>query len=316
MSQPRSNQVHVDSILTNLSVAYLQRPENFVATRVFPIVPVEKQSDKYFVYTKADWFRDEARVRPPSTESVGSGYNVSPATYNCDVFALHKDVPYQVRDNSDLPLNPYRDAAEFVTSRLMLRLEKQWTTDYFTTGVWDNSVTPANLWSNYLTSDPIGDIETGKLTILQNTGFMPNKLVLGYKVFSKLKNHPDIIDRIKYTSSQTVTPDMLARMFEVDEVLVCKAVMNNAVEGATGSFDFVQGKHALLTYSAPAPSLLAPSAGYIFMWRGVSQGLGQNVGISREPVPLKKADRVEGEMAFDDKVVATDLGYFFNTVIA
>jgi len=28
-----------------------------------------------------------------------------------------------------------------------------------------------------------------------------------------------------------------------------------------------------------------------------------------------KADRVEGEIAFDDKVIAADLGYFWNSII-
>lgn len=314
--QPSATDVHVDSILTNVSVAYIQRAENFVATRVFPIVAVEKQTDKYYIYTKADWFRDEAEVRGPATESVGSGYNVSTAPYSCDVFAIHKDVPDQVKNNTDIPLNPQRDATQFVTQRLLLRLEKQWAADYFTTSVWDTDVTPSNLWSDYGASDPIGDIETGKRTILQNTGFMPNKLVIGYQVFEKLKHHPDIVDRFKYTSSQTITAEMLARIFEIDQVLVCMSIQNTAVENATASFSFVHGKHALLCYSSPSPGLLSPSAGYIFMWRGVSSGLGQNVGISNFRMEHLKADRIEGEMAFDDKVVATDLGYFFNGAVA
>ena len=55
MPQPTQNQVHVDAILTNISVAYMQKQENFIANKVFPIVPVDKQSDKYFSYTKNDW---------------------------------------------------------------------------------------------------------------------------------------------------------------------------------------------------------------------------------------------------------------------
>lgn len=316
MPQPTSTDVHVDSILTQVSVAYLQRADHFVAQRVFPTVSVEKQTDKYYVYTKADWFRDEAQKRAPSTESAGSGYNVSTAGYSCDVFAIHKDVPDQVRLNSDMPLNPFRDATEFVTQRLMLRLERQWAADYFTTGVWDTDVTPSNTWDNYASSDPIGDIEVGKRTILQNTGMIANRLVLGYQVFEKLKHHPDIVDRFKYTSSQTITEDMLARIFGVDQVLVCMAVYNSAVEGETASYGFVHGKHALLCYASGSPGLLSPSAGYIFIWRGVSEGLGQNVGISRFRMEHLKSERVEGEMAFDDKVVATDLGYFFNGAVA
>ncbi|NBO09074.1 MAG: hypothetical protein EBV30_06965, partial [Actinobacteria bacterium] len=68
MAQPTSGDVHVDAILTNISVAYIQEQAAYVASRIFPTVPVEKQSDKYFIYTKGDWFRDEAQLRAPATE--------------------------------------------------------------------------------------------------------------------------------------------------------------------------------------------------------------------------------------------------------
>ena len=315
-SQPTPSDVHVDAVLTNISVAYIQRQEHFIAGRVFPIVPVEKQTDKYYTYTKADWFRDEAKRRAPATESAGSGYGLSTASYSCDVFAMHKDVPDQVRQNADMPINCDRDATEFVTQRLLLRLEKQWAADYFTTSVWDTDSTPGALWDNYATSDPISDIETAKRTILMNTGFLPNTLVLGYDVFKALKNHPDLVDRFKYTQAAILTEELMARVFGVQRILVAMAINNTAVEGETASYSFVHGKHALLCFVNPTPSLLAPSAGYIFSWRGVSRGLGQDVGVKRFRMEQLEADRVEGQIAFDDKVVATDLGYFFNGAVS
>lgn len=316
MPQPTSSQVHVDAILTNISVAYMQQQQNFVAPRVFPIVPVEKQSDKFFRYTKNDWFRDEAQLRSDATESAGGGYNLGTDSYSADVWAFHKDIGDQTRANADAPLNPDREATEFVTSRMLLKMETEFISSYVTTGVWANDVTPSNLWSNYSTSDPLADVETGKATILSSTGFEPNTLLLGYEVFQKLRNHPDIVDRIKYTSSNVVTADMLARMFEVDRVIVSKAVKATNAEGATGAYAFTHGKHALLCYAAASPGLLQPSAGYVFSWTGVSQGLGATIGTSRFRMDSLKADRIEAEMAFDMKVVASDLGYFFASVIS
>ena len=68
MPQPTQSAVHVNRPLTMLSVAYAQAQSAFIADKVFPVVPVDKQSDLYYVYTKNDWFRDEAQVRPPATE--------------------------------------------------------------------------------------------------------------------------------------------------------------------------------------------------------------------------------------------------------
>lgn len=316
MAQPHYGQTHVDRPLTNISVAYIQSQNNFIASKVFPVIPVDKKSDTYFTYTKNDWFRDEAQRRAPATESAGSGYGLSTASYNCDVWAFHKDVDDQTRANSDSPLNPDRDATQFVTSRMLLRQEKQWAADYFVTGVWGTSTTPSALWSAYSTSDPIEDIEAGKQTILTDTGFMPNTLVLGYPVFRQLKNHPDIVDRIKYTSSENITTAMLARLFEVDNVHVAMATNATNNEGETAAYSLVQGKHALLAYVNPSPGLLAPSAGYTFNWTGISGGLGTNIGVSRFRMPEIKADRIEAEMAWDNKLVATDLGYFLESVVA
>lgn len=319
MPQPTTNDVHVDAILTNISVAYIQDQGNFIANRVFPSLPVEKQSDKYFKYTKGDWFRDEAQLRAPATESAGSGYSLSTDTYSTSVYAFHKDVDDQVRANADNPLNPDRDATTFVTQRMLLRQELDWNTNYFTTGIWDTDVvggTDFTVWSNYTSSDPIEDIETGKSTMLTNTGFMPNTLVLGYDVFRQLRHHPDIVDRIKYTSSEVPAEGILGRLFGVDRVLVTRGIKNSGAEGAADSFAQIHGKNAALYYVAPSPGLLTPSAGYQFTWRGVSDGMGQNIGITRFRLPELRSDRIEAQMAWDFKVVSTDLGYFFSACVA
>lgn len=325
MPQPNVNSVHVDAILTNISVAYLQKQENFIADKVFPIVPVDKKSDKYFVYTKNDWFRDEAQRRADATESAGSGYNLETGTYSADVWAFHKDVGDQTLANADAPLNPLREATEFVTHRLLLRRELQFVSDFFTTGVWGTDVTGVSgtpgasetkQWSDYTASDPIDDIEAAKAEILGKTGMEANTLVLGYDVFRQLKNHPDLVDRIKYTSSQTITEDMLARMFDLDRVLVAKAVKATNAEGVTPAYGFAYGKAAALYHVAPNPGLLTPSAGYHFSWTGVSGGIGSTIGVSSFRMESLKAERVEAEMAFDNKVIGSDLGYFWNTVVA
>lgn len=311
MAQPTQSEVHVDRVLTNISVAYIQSLDHFIAAKVFPIVPVDKQRDVYYVYTKNDWFRDEAEIRPDATESSGSGYNLGTDSYACDVWAHHKDIGEQARKNSDAPLDPDRDATRFVTQRLLLRREVQWVSDFFTTGVWATDKTGGTnftKWSDYGASDPRQDIEEGKQTILGTTGFMPNTLVLGYPVFRWLRNHPDMVDR----DNRSASLEMIQRIFDVERILVAKAVKATNVEGGTAAYAFTHGKHALLCYSNPAPALLAPSAGYIMSWRGVSEGMGEDIGVTSFYIREKKADRVEGQIAFDDKKVAADMGYFFS----
>lgn len=326
---PTPSQVHVDAVLSQISVAYRQRVTNFVAATTFPEVPVDKQSDVYYVYNKGDWFRDEAAKRAPATESVGSGYRLATDRYLCDVYAFHKDVDDQTRANYDNQLNADIDATEFVVNRMLMRNERDWAQTYFTTGIWATDMAGVSgapgagqfkQW-NDATSTPIQDIEQGKLVMLSTTGFEANTLVLGYQVYKELKQHPSIIDRLKYTSSDNITIDILARFFEVDRVLVSRSIINTAPRPAPGQADadaysFIMGKQALLMYVNQNPSPLQPSAGYRFAWRGVSDSLGLTIGTVRIPMPHLRAERIESQMAWDNKVVAPDLGYFFNSAVA
>lgn len=319
MPQPTSSDVHVDAVLSQLSIAFIQSQDTYVANRVFPSISVAKQSDKYFKYDKGDWFRDEAQLRAPSTPSAGSGYGLTTATYNADVYAFHKDVDDQTRANADDPLNPDRDATQFVTQRMLMRQEIDWSSSFFTTGVWDTDVvggTDFTQWSNYTSSDPIEDVETGKATMLNSTGFLPNTLVLSYDAMRQLRNHPDIVDRIKYTSANTPTEATLASLFGVDRVMTARAIKNSGAEGAADSMGAVHGKNAALYYVAPNPGILTPSAGYQFAWDGVSDGQGTTVGISRFRMNELRADRIEAQMAWTYEVVSTDLGYFFSNCVA
>lgn len=327
MPQPTRTQVHVDAVLSNVSVAYMNRQTNYIASRVFPAIPVDKQSDLYFKYNKNDWFRDEAKVRAGGTESAGGGYNISTDSYIAQVYAFHKDIDDQIRRNADAGINLDRDATEFVTQRLLLRMERAWQQRFFAAGIWANnltgvaSTTPSagqfTQWSDYLNSDPVGDIQVGKELILKNTGFGANTLVVGYQVWQKLQHHPDVRDRYKYTSADNITPELVARLFELDRILVAQAVYSGSDEGAASpTYDFLFGKGALLVYSAPSPSLLQPSAGYTFLWRGISGSVGSPLSMSRFRMEHLKSDRVEGEVAFDHKVVADDLGVYFATAVA
>ncbi len=311
MPQPTSSDVHVDAILSNMSVAFMQEAYAFVAGRAFPTVNVQKQTDKYFTYSQADFFRDQVQRRADGTESAGTGYSLSTATYNAEVYALHKDIGDQTRANADIPLNMDMDATRFLSQQMLIRQEVQWASDAFTTGVWGTDATPGTLW-DAASSTPIADVETAKNTVLTNTGYVPNTVIMSYKVFSALVDNSDIVDRIKYTSQESVTEELLARLFGVDRVLIMAATYNTAAEGATASYSLVGDKDVLVCYTPANPGLMVPSAGYNMVWTGVSSGLGTGAAVSRYRIEERKADRIEIEAAFDFKVVSTALGYFLS----
>jgi hypothetical protein len=328
MPQPTQGDVHVNTPLTNISIAYMQDAMNFVADRIFPNVPVAKQSDRYYVYDRGFFNRDEMEVRAPGTESAGSGYEVdNTPTYYAPVYAFHHDIPDQVRSNADSQVDPDRDATNLVTHKGLIKREKLWVSKFFTSSVWTTDIdgvaaSPASgetIQWNDASSDPIADVRLGVRTVLESTGFKPNTLVLGKAVFDALIDHPDVVDRIKYGQSQgniaMADTAELAALLKIPRVFVMEAIENTAAEGASNAHSFIGGKHALLSYAAPAPGMQVPTAGYTFSWTGYLGASANGARISRFRMDALKSDRVEIEMAFDQKLVSADLGYFFNGIV-
>ena len=146
MTKPTYQQYHVDIPLTNISVGY--NPGGYIANGLFPVVPVEFISGKYFIYSKGDWLRREAQVRAPGTRAVRGGYALSTGQYTCNESAFATQVTDEQVANSNNPLNPLRDGTEFVTRQLMADMESQVATLALGTGTWTGSATPGVLWGN------------------------------------------------------------------------------------------------------------------------------------------------------------------------
>lgn len=313
--QPTAQDVHIDSLLTFLSIAYFNEPSAYIADRVFPVVGVKKQSDLFPKYDKGNWFRDEAKLRAPGTESEGSGWTVSRDKYFADNYAFHKDIPDEVRDNADDPFDLDADATYFVTDKIRMRREKAWATDFFKPGVWAyNKTAPANfaVWSDYATSDPILDITAGMDDIFSTTALEATDLVIGRQVWSKLRNHPDFIERIKYTQTGVLTESLVASMLGVRNLYIGRALEVTSKEGVTPDvFSFIFGKHALLLYVNNRPGMQSASAGYTFHWKK----RGGLTIIKRIRDEKRGFDRIEGHTYFDQKMVAPELGVFFQGAV-
>lgn len=331
---PTVSDLHVDAALTDISVAFEQAETAFVAGLVFPVVPVMKKSDKYFVYDQAAFHRSDARGRAPGAPIAMSGYTLSKDSYTCERFGLGHPIADPERDNADPAVqNLEADATDYLTQQLLLRDEIDWTSTYFTTSVWTgassttdmtgSSTAPASTaagflkWSN-VASVPIEDIHGEQGAVQKRTGKKPNTLVVGWNVWNALRDHPDILDRIKYTERGIVTTDLVASLMDVDRVVVASAMRDSSVEGSTTvSDDYILGSAALLCYVPASPGLKTPSAGYQFVWTGRTgtPASGRGARIKRYRNEPLESDIIEAEKWRDFKVVSAELGAFFTTAV-
>ena len=332
---PSRSDRHVNRPLTQISIGWMQDTDAFVASQVFPNLPVQNQSNSYYVYDRGSFYRDEMRTRAPGAQTVGVNYELSTDVYNSVVRGLHVDIDDQSRANEDSPLAADQDATQLLTEMSMINKERVWVSDYLSANIWtfnvdgsgsrSNNFDPTHATNNNLqhwsdaASTPIEDVRLLKRSIQGRTGMRPNTLTLGREVYDVLLDHPDIVgrlDRGQTTGPAMAKRDSLAALFELDRVLVMDAIYNAASEGNDDSFNFVGGKHGLLSYRPMSPGLRTPSAGYTFSWRGYLGASDAGTRIKRFRMEAEASDRIEIESAYDFKVISADLACFLNGIVA
>jgi hypothetical protein len=300
-----SNNIHIDQVLTNISVAW--PTTGLVAERLFPPVTVRKQSDKYYTFGREAWLPESGDFRAPGTEANEiPGLAVSLDTYYAQEHALQIAITDEERENVDSPMSPDRDGTELVTSKILLGRElamKTLVTDA-TQYATDMTVTLAGgqQWNaaNYATSDPITDIKKGRRAMHANVFFEPNTIVIPYAVMAELEDHPDFIERIKYSERAIVTADIIAAMIGIPNVIIPGTGIASDASLVPG---YLWGKDVLLAWVPPRAGLRVPAFAYEFVW-GYGGGLRQAVDRWRED--KRKSDVVRVSRRYDLKLVGRE----------
>lgn len=329
--------VHVDQPLTNLTIAFNQEPSNFIADRVFPLVSVSKQSDKYYIYDVNESNRSgNVKKLAPRTEVERIGLSVSTDSYFADVYGLGADFSEQDLANEDAALEIRSQQAFDLVNQMRIHREEQFASTFFTDGVWGTEYTgvanadndtaaEVTQWSDYTNSTPILDVTNARrAAFLKSGGFDMNTMVVDMETRDTLINHPDILNRLNggstVTNTALVTDSKLAEIFGVENFMVMKAIRNTAKEGLAASNGFIGTKKALLVHGPRSAGLRTPAAGLTFAWDSLPGVSGDGITVeSFSDDALKRqqvAEMIQVKMSYDMKVTGANLGVFFNTIIA
>lgn len=299
---PTAGATHIDQYLTNFSRRISN--EGFIAEQCCTVVPVRKDSDLFATYSN-DHLRVVNDKRAPGSPPNEVDYETGSDTYRLVEHTLRDSVPDEERDNADAPFAPYEDAVIGLQERIRIRLEKEAASLFFGASNWSftETLSGSDQWDNE-GSDPFSVIEDAKSSVLSRALRKPNVIIVGQEVFGKLVNHPKIVERVKYTSSNSITPEMLARLFDVEQFLVGSAVENAAKEGQEDNLTYIWGKHCFVGYRAPRPSLRRVTAVSLFRNRNFPR-----VERYRHPDPGAKATYVSYGDKWDIRKVADGAGF-------
>lgn len=301
----------VDPVLTSISLAY--KNPRYIADQVLPRVKVPAESFKYRVFDK------ETFLTVPETLIGRKGlYNEVELTFDTQSASTTDYGLEQVVSLKDIEMakaqgyDPQQKATEYLTELMALDREKR------TAAVIFDAQTYASGQVQQLTgtarfdndqSDPVKTI----LTAMDVPFYRPNVLVMGREVFSALCRHPKIL-RTVYPNADgngIISAQQLATILNVDQVLVGESKLNFAKRGGS-QIGQVWGKCLAMLY-------IDPSAGTQDMPTfGLTAEYGNRAGRVVFDPNLGKdgANRIKISESLHELVVAPDLGYLLQTVVA
>lgn len=226
MPMNRSQARVIDPVLSTIALGY--RNARYVGLSLMPVINCPKSGVRLIKFGKESFVKYNMRRAPGSdTATVQYGYASDPIALVQD--SLNGKVPREwLRDTQDIPLiNNATRAINNVMNSVHLGLEIE---------IAEIAVDPTNYGNNNkvtLSGTDMWTNESSKLQQQMNAykeavraqiGIDPNKLTLTPGDFNACKEHPEVKERFKYTSAESITAEMLANFFELDEVVVGKAV--------------------------------------------------------------------------------------------
>lgn len=307
---PIQGPIHVDRPLTNISIGY--RSEGVIADELFPSVPVQKESDTYYIFDKANSLRTPLTFRANGAEAIEDNMAMSTLTYRLEEHALKEFISQRDRDNADPGINLEVSTVEDLTDKILRQREGDAARLLFTAGNWANvsSLAAAGAWSaNTSVSNPILNADSAASTIMLQTGKGPNTCVLDARTWFAVKEHTSTVQRVMYSSADSVGPDLVARLFGVEKLLVASATENTADEGLAFTMAYIWTDSAWFGYVERNPGLKKPSALYV-----MKKSAG-GVAVKRWKDEPRNGDFIEVSHFYDHVAPSSDAGYLvINTV--
>jgi hypothetical protein len=264
----------IDPILSEVARGYAQLP--FVGMALFPRVPVRQRGGKIITFDKTDFMLYTNIQRAPGQNTKRVQFGHSGSAFALADYSLEGQVPVETEQEAmavpgiDMSARTVRGVQNIIANRLEIAQAALATTAANYASSNKTTLSGSAQWSDYSgSSHPIADVETAKEAIRTLTGQYPDKMVLGAAVFAKLKSHPDIVDRLKYTQRGIATVEILAALFDIPTVLVGRAVQATDA----GVFSDTWGKDVVLAYTpiAGIASQGEPSYGYTYQLEAYPQ---------------------------------------------
>jgi hypothetical protein len=260
----------LDIPLTNVSQAYRNDPNQFIAEQIAPTVMVPKKNFNIYFYGKENLKSvvDDTRTRFGETKQAQ--FSVTSKAFGpLRGHELKDGIDFDQDTMTEAPLDLEIDITNNLSEMMALAKESAVATTLANTSTLtvNTTLSGTTQWSDYNNSTPFEDLKTASQQQRLN-GLRPaNTMFMSYYTFSILQQHPDLIERVKYSNVAALTLEMMTALFGqfgISKIVVSSAVYDSAAEGLTSSNAFVWGKHVWLAYVTPTPGPRTVNGAYHF----------------------------------------------------
>ncbi|MFC3716809.1 hypothetical protein ACFONC_11670 [Luteimonas soli] len=289
----------VDPILSQHARGYV-RPGN-IAKALFPVAEVAAYGGKVIEFDKSA-FRLYNTKRAPGSATKRIVFGYEGKAYAIVPAALEAQVPRELmRDASQVPgIDLASDAVDVTLDAIELEHEYDSAQIARDASNYDANhkvtLTGTSKWTGSA-SDPSVDVQSGVEAIRSSIGVRGNTVALSATAFAACQFNAKILDRLKYTGRDSVTAELLAKLWNVGKVVVGEAVV---ATGQDDDFGDVWGNDVVIAYVAPGRSdgrrnAAQPSYGYTYAIPGmpsVEQAYWDNstkswvYGVSNDATPV------------------------------
>lgn len=305
--------VHANTFLTNMSVQY--KNDEYIGDQLLPVVLVDKRSDIYAKYDKRDRLGDiDDSIGPNGDVNEVEESNRTSENYSVQDRALQNHIAAETVDNEDAIFDEMLDLMESVTDRMALKKEIRQATILTNAANFPGqtaTLAGADRWDSSTGGNPVKNLQDAIASLWSGNG---QTQLIGYTsvdVINALSRHPALLDLFKYTQAGLLNRQKLAQFFGLDDLLIGAARKDTANRGQSANYQRIWGNDFGVIRVAKRPTKRSAHYGTTFQLRSdpmVFQWFDQKKGKAG-------AHFVKVGLSDDHKVVASDTGYLFKSVI-
>ena len=296
-------------ILSTTANQFVANQSQYVGKILFPTFNTAKKSSDYPVFDRSNMLDMVDKLeRAPGSAYGRSQAKMSDDTYNCKEYGHEAPVDDSIKANYASAFDA--DVAEVTRVQNIIMFGHEKRCHALATSAAIANSTPATKW-NVGTATPIKDVQLALNTIQDNCGLAGNIMVINRDTYQILKEHPTIVDRIKYTYGRSVTDELLSNLLGV-RIVVAGALHNSANEGQALTVADLWNDDVIIARVDSSQNLSMPSFGRTFSWN--EGGVGTVVESYRDDTVRGDVHRVFEHT--DEKIVGAQCGYRLGDVLA